>query len=420
MPKLVLRCVGCGKTYVPPALHCDLCDGLLRSEYAVTDFKPCEADSLFAFKDWLPPTGSMDTSVGPKVYRSERLSEWLGLNHLTIAFNGYAPAVGAMNPTGSFKDFEALPTILFKRELGIDSLILSSAGNTARAFAHAATQLDYPVVIIVPERAVPRLWLPCKPSDAVRLIVIEGNDDYAFAIRTAGMMSDLLGIAPEGGARNVARRDGMSTAILEYARRFGDLPMHYIQAIGSGTGAIAVWEGAQRLRGAGIGSSLPVLHLAQNAPFTPIHDAWTAGASIDPETDLAGQLNRIARIDALVLANRTPPYAIPGGVRDALKATRGQTYAVTNAEARDAAALFLNTEGLAIGPAAAVATAAMIQAIRAGKVTSNDPVLLHITGNNEHLIQRDVQLHNIDPVAVLRHDRISEATIKRLRQVLLP
>jgi len=420
MPKLSLRCVGCGTTYAPPALHCTRCDGLLRSEYAVADFRPRKIEGLFAFHDWLPPAASIDTPVGPQVYRSEKLSAQLGLHDLAIAFNGYAPAVGAKNPTGSFKDFEALPTVLYSRENGIDALILSSAGNTARAFAHAATKLDYPVVLVVPERAVPRLWLPCRPSAAVRLIVIEGNDDYAFAIQASGLISRTLDIAPEGGARNVARRDGMSTAILEYARCFRALPAHYIQAIGSGTGAIAVWEGAQRLIAAGVGTMLPALHLAQNTPFTPIHDAWTTGSPIDPKADIERQLAQIAQIDALVLANRTPPFAIPGGVRDALAASNGQTYAVSNPAARAAAKLFLDTEGLAIGPAAAVATAALAHAVRAGRIAADDSVLLHITGNNEHLIRRDFTLHPIEPVLKLRPHEVSEIAIRRLRDVILP
>ena len=47
----------------------------------------------------------------------------------------------------------------------------------------------------------------------------------------------------EGGARNVARRDGMGTTVLEYARVTGEMPCHYLQAIGSGTGGIAFLYG---------------------------------------------------------------------------------------------------------------------------------------------------------------------------------
>jgi cysteate synthase len=409
---LILKCVGCGASYSPPRLHCDQCTGLLRSHYDVAAFKPTGRASLFAFQDWLPPASSSELPLGTRVYRSERLAKKLGLGNLAIAFSGYAPAIGAANPTGSFKDFEATPTMLYYREHGIDSLVLASAGNTARAFAYAAVQNDFPVVIVIPERALERLWIPCEPTDAIKLVVLEGCDDYAVAIQTASLIGEVLGIANEGGARNVARRDGMSTAMLEYAKQENALPAHYFQAIGSGTGAIAMWEAAQRLICVGIGTTLPRLHLSQNAPFTPVHDAWTQGLPIDPDSDVSGQLRRIDKIDALVLANRMPPYAIPGGVRDALESTDGQTYAVTNNEARAASALFLETEGLPIGPAASVATASLIQAIAQKTVDRDDAIMLHITGNNESLIQRDFSLHRITPNWQVRPDDVTAKSIR--------
>ena len=414
-----LKCVGCGATYVPPRLHCDQCTGLLRSYYGSAAFKPTDQPSLFAFQDWLPPTASSKLPIGTRVYRSEGLAKKLELRNLTIAFSGYAPVIGAGNPTGSFKDFEATPTMLYYREHGIESLVLASAGNTARAFAYAAVQNDFPVVIVVPERALERLWIPCEPTDAVKLVVLEGCDDYAVAIQAASLIGQVLGVANEGGARNVARRDGMSTAILEYAKQLNSLPDHYFQAIGSGTGAIAMWEASQRLLAAGIGNELPRLHLSQNAPFTPIHDAWTHGVSIEPDVDVSDQLRRIDKIDALVLANRMPPFAIPGGVRDALASTGGLTYAVTNDEARAASTLFAETEDLPIGPAASVATASLIQAIEQEQIGTDDAIMLHITGNNESLLRRDFSLHKIAPVWQVRPEAVTEDSIREVSNHLV-
>ena len=410
--RLYLKCVGCGAIYSPPHLHCNHCAGLLRSQYDSFTFGPTDQSNLFAFRDWLPPTSSSNLPIGSSVYQSKGLAQHLDLNNLVIAFSGYAPSIGAGNPTGSFKDFEATPTMLYYREHGIDSLILASAGNTARAFAYAAVQNDFSVIIVIPERALERLWIPCPPTEAIRLVVLEGCDDYAVAIQKANLIGQVLGVANEGGARNVARRDGMSTAILEYAKQQQDLPTHYFQAIGSGTGAIATWEAAQRLMGASVGHRLPRLHLSQNAPFTPIHDAWTHQLPIEPDRDVQTQLKRIDQIDALVLANRTPPYAIPGGVRDALVSTNGVTYAVINDEARAARELFAEVEGLPIGPAAAVATASLIQAVKEKAVHTDDAVMLHITGNNECLLNHDFTLHSIDPILRIQPEALTDEFIR--------
>lgn len=411
--KLTLVCTGCGREYAPPKLDCDACNGLLRSRYATVEFAPDVQPGLFAFHHWLPPSTTHDLPLGTAIHASEGLAASLGLSQLAIAFSGYAPEIAAMNPTGSFKDFEATPTLLYFREHGIETLGLASAGNTARAFAYAAVQLDYHVILVVPERAVDRLWIPCRPTEAVRLVVLEGCDDYAEAIRLAARLTKVLNIANEGGARNVARRDGMATAVLEYARFMDAIPEHYVQAVGSGTGGISAWEASLRLVEAGLGRVPPVLHLAQNAPFTPIHHAWSAGIPIDPTHDVEGQLRNIDQIDAPVLANRAPPYAIPGGVREALKATSGRTYAVTNAEARTAAATFERLEGLAIGPASAVAVAALQQAVDAAAIASNDRVLLHITGNNETRLAQDVTLHPIPACWRVRPEDLTEIAIRK-------
>jgi cysteate synthase len=139
---------------------------------------------------------------------------------------------------------------------------------------------------------------------------------------------------------------------------------------------------------------------------------------IEPDRDIEEQLRRIEQIDALVLANRTPPYAMAGGVRDALNATSGRTYAVANDDARVAAALFEEAEGVPIGPAAAVATGALIQALDASTISREDDVLLHITGNNEALVQRDAPLHSIEPVWRARQEEITEDAVLAARSML--
>lgn len=340
----------------------------------------------------------IDTPVGPVVYDGERLARHLGLRHLAVAFSGYAPELGAHNPTGTFKDFEALPTLLHLREAGVDAIVLASAGSTGRAFAYAATLLAFRTYIVVPETALEAVWLPIPPSDAVRLVVLDGSGDYSSAIEAAGAISSAFSIVSEGGARNVARRDGMGTALLEYARTFGALPAHYVQAVGSGTGGIAAWEASARLIASGsFQGPLPHLHLVQNAPFAPIHDAWSAGAETLLPADSSDEARRIAEIRAPVLANRRPPYALAGGVREALRATGGRTYAATNEEIVAAQRLFEDLEGVSIGPEAGAALCGLEQGLGRGWIHRDDPILLHVTGNGDALLRRDFSLCRVEP-----------------------
>jgi len=413
--KFALVCAGCGERYEASVAHCPKCPGaLLRADYAATAFEPLARDDLFRFLPWLPFHDPVETAIGPVVYRSERLAFHLVMSILAVGFNGYAPELGARNATGSFKDYEALPTLLSFRERGLTTAVLASVGNSARAFAHAAVSIGFPITIVVPESALGRLWLPMPPTEDVRLIVLRRSNDYASAIRVAGAFSGRSGLPNEGGARNIARRDGMGTVMLEHARALGELPDHYVQAVSSGTGGIATWEASMRLiRSGGFSDRLPRLHLVQNAPFTPLHDAWTLNAPIRPEENLGEQIRRIDAIAAGVLANRNPPFTIPGGVADALRATHGHTYAVSNDEIEDAQRLFMACEGVPIGPESGAALAALRQALARRTIAANESVLLNVTGNNEALIQRDFELHPIGPWRTIEPDQTSGEALDR-------
>src|SRR5579864_5604828 len=140
---------------------------------------------------------------------------------------------------------------------------------------------------------------------------------------------------------------------LEAARVLGRLPRHYFQAVGSGTGAIGVFEAVLRLHGDRRfgGAVMPRLHLSQSSPFLPIYQAWRDRSAVDP----AASWHRPGEeVYASVLANRNPPYALRGGVRDALAASGGDVYSVGAGSAHAAGMIFADAEGIDLDPAAAV------------------------------------------------------------------
>ncbi len=340
------------------------------------------------FRRWLPGRHAFETRAGALMVRSEGYARTLGLTRLTIAYNGYCPERGAHNPTGTFKDLEAAPTLAYLREHATDHLVLASAGNTARAFAYASSEQAFPCCLVVAESMLHRLWLPRPQSPAVKTIVVKGSASYADAIGLSEHISGRFGIPGEGGARNVARRDGLGTTLLQYAIEHGSVPDHYVQAVGSGAGAIAAFEAALRLRDdGGFGTTIPKLHLVQNRAYAPIHAAWSRRlAAVVPEDAAAGAPDDVY---ADVLANAHPPYDAAGGVRSVLEATRGMTYGVDKAAAIAARHRFEELEGLPINEAAACACAGLEMAVAARTIRASDHVLLNITGGGERLIARD-------------------------------
>jgi len=397
IPKYRIRCIGGGEI-VPDitALSCPVShNSLLRTEYSGRRLQLSSHDGIFRYLCWLPVTRPLLPSGGPVTFTNTALSQELGLSRLFISFSGYCPEHDASLTTGSFKELEALPTLQRLWELGKQIPVIASAGNTGRAFAELSAQYKKPVVIVVPKDAVSRLWTT-TPAHDVFLVAVDG--DYSDAIAVSNELSVVSGCMPEGGAKNVARRDGMGTVMLDAAVTLGRIPDHYFQAVGSGTGAIAAWEAALRLIGDGrYGTALPHLHLAQNKPFTPMVSAWQQRRRIiDPAIDMPDMSNAILAVMSPVLTNRNPPYGIAGGLFDALQATDGCMYAISNDEGRKATRLIEDTLGIDPDPAAAVATAALIQAAETGAVSPDDHILLNITGGGYKRIREDFTLFPLE------------------------
>jgi len=396
MSGYTLRCVLCGREV--PEHYSTTCPGghasLIRAEYGEKQLVMRKAPGIFRFGGWLAARGTLPTEAGPVCYRSEALARELGLPNLFISFSGYWPERGGAVTTCSFKELEALPTMVRAKENTTKTLVIASAGNTARAFLQVSALTGVPVVVVVPEKAIPRLWTTVPAEKAC---VIAVNGDYTDAIRFSREVCTLPGFLEEGGAKNVARRDGMGTVMLDAAVTIGRIPDYYFQAIGSGTGGIAAWEAAVRLRADGrFGTHLPALHLSQNLPFTPMVSAWNdRRRNLVQELDMPDAPGAISRVFSDVLTNREPPYAIPGGVFDALSATDGRMYAVSNDEARAAGTLFTELEGIDLDPAAAVCTASLISACTGGDIDKNRTVVLNITGGGYRRVRED---HPLIPV----------------------
>lgn len=287
------------------------------------------------------------------------------------------------------------------KETGGKAIVLASAGNTGRAFAHVSALTGIDVYIVVPDSGISSLWLPEEPTESIHLIRMSPGNDYTDAINLAGRIAKLPGMVPEGGARNVARRDGMGTVMLDAAVTIGRIPDHYFQAVGSGTGGISAWEASIRLRDDGrFGQKLAKLQLSQNLPFVPMYNAWQERRrDIIPELDMKNAKKQIEETYATVLTNRAPPYGVTGGLYDALVDTDGIMYAVTKEEALEAKSLFESLEGIDILSPSAVAVASLLKAVEAGKVSRDDTILLNVAGGGYKRLKEDFNLSQVPPVA---------------------
>lgn len=389
---------------------------LIRAVYQNKKFTPRdELDGIYRYADWMPVNRVLKNSCAPVTYKSKGLAKSLGLENLYITFSGWCPKIGAKMQTCSFKETEAYSILARMDKKEKRTLIVQSAGNTARAFAQVCSDNKIPVVICIPHDSWHDLWFRRKLDKCVKLIAVPHGCDYYDAI----VLGEKLAQAPEffleGGAKNVARRDGMGTTILSFAEAAGRIPDAYFQAVGSGTGAIAAYENACRLEATGdFGKNNMRVYVSQNAPFSLMYDSWKAGSRelvpLDPETG-----RRQAEIIlAKVLSNRKPPYSVAGGLYDTLKASNGDVFLADNNDIMYWMMKFRNLEGYDLLPASCTAVAALAQAVEEGKVAKDEYIMLNCTGGGTLLAQSKGYVFK-EPDLILEPELPAEEIIAKVK-----
>ncbi len=414
-----LTCLHCHKKYDEAQrgflLSCDQehRPAFLRAQYAETRLAPQQNNpGIFRYNHWLPVNKVLEGAQGPVVYQSQKLAAELRLQNLYIIFNGYWPEKGAFLEACSFKELESLSVCARIPGSEDRTMVVSSAGNTGMAFMQTCSTHGIPLLVLVPERALAHMWMSTEKHPQVLLAVLRGNSDYADTIRLANLVSELDEYYPEGGAKNIARRDGMGSVVLAAVEEIGAIPAHYFQAVGSGTGGIAAWEASRRLVEDGrFGKQKMKLHLVQNEPFCIMTRAWKEASPLLPELSESEAKDRINHLHAPVLSNRRPPYSIKGGVFDALTDSGGTMYSVSNEAAGRAGYLFEKLEGCDLAPAAEVAVAGLMRAIELKNIDEEDIIALNITGGGRKILEKAGKIRLLKPDIILTPDSITEKDI---------
>ncbi|MFI3282811.1 MAG: cysteate synthase [Rikenellaceae bacterium] len=421
-----LECVATGRNFEDAGwtIEDKQCNtpSLIRAKYAKKQIEvKGDEYGLYKFADWLPVNRMLEGSSAPVTYKSKLLAEHLGLENLYITFSGYNPSVGATMPTCSFKETEAYSVCARASQSEDRILVVSSAGNTARAFAKVCSDNNIRLLLTVPADNLDALWFDAPLNPCVKLVACEKGGDYFDAIHLGNMVLKSSMFYPEGGAKNIARRDGMACTMLSATTTIGRIPDYYFQAVGSGTGAIAAWEANQRLIEDGrFGSNMMKLMVSQNAPFVPMFDAWRVDSREMLPYDDDKARRDVEIIDAKVLSNRRPPYGIVGGLYDALKATNGEVLVATNPQSRKAKELFKKLEGVDIHSAAAVATASLIKAVADGKVEKDATIMLNITGGGEELLKSKKEIWMLKPSITFPLSAEVEEVVERCEELFDP
>ena len=116
---------------------------LVRAVYENKKFTPRDdLKGLYRYAEWMPVKRTLRHSCAPVTYHSKGLGKFLGLDNLYITFSGYNPKIGAKFQTCSFKETEAFSVCARLDKKEKRTLVVQSAGNTARAFAQDDSHRD--------------------------------------------------------------------------------------------------------------------------------------------------------------------------------------------------------------------------------------------------------------------------------------
>jgi len=339
------------------------------------------------------------------------LAHALGLKNLWILFSGYWPEKGAFLESGSFKEFEAIGVLSRATERTDKIMIISSAGNTGLSTIFISQKLKIPAIVVAPESACSNFHTTVESQDVPVFLISLKQSFYKDCIDFVSKLDQQLpGIMSEGGVYNIARRDFLGLPVLHAAGTMKEIPDHYFQAVGSGTGAIAAWEASLRLSGLnGFTPKSMRLHLAQNKPFTPIVHAWENrrhGYKFKADPAIQKQAGHVL---SSVLTNPDPPYSVRGGVFDTLSASHGNTYGVDNNEIINAKFIFETLEGIDIQYPSAACVAALKQAVKKKEVSPKESILLHITGGGQRHLREHKTLYPYRPSLTVKKTEIDIA-----------
>lgn len=306
------------------------------------------------------------------LYKSERLGKFLGLKNLWIKDE-------TKNFTSTFKAREAFVAISRFQDIGVQSFVLSSTGNTSAAFSYAMRFAKMPIFanFILPKSTVIDF-----PSTVHRIAKFQFVDlPYDKCIEFAKKYSIEIGVPFEGGFANPARREGVKTLVFEIAET-GLSPDWYVQAITSGTGAYGFYKGYSELVRLGVAKTIPRILCVQPENCSPIVDTFREGSEYFlPKFAVPNPSTFVT-----TLSNGNPYFSYPY-VRQVVLKSNGGMEKVTESEIGQAMVNLLKLENIVVEPAPAVALAGLIKYVQAGKIDKDATIVLNISGglsNQKH------------------------------------
>jgi len=374
-----LKCSGCGKEYSHHELQtfCPLCQSPLLSLYGLKrarqqvdrDEITRRKKGMWRWQELLPVLnpenqiflGEGDTPLLPLPH----LEKELGLLHLYVKDE-------SSNPTGSFKARGLAAAVSKAKELGVEKVIIPTAGNAGGAMAAYAARAGLKAHIFM-------------PKDTPFANIEESRMAGAEVILVDGLISDAAGMAGvkarEEGWFDVStfkepyRVEGKKVMGYELAEAFNwELPDVIIYPTGGGTGLVGMWKAFAELESLGWleNTKRPRMVSVQAEGCAPVVKAFQAKASF---CDFWTNAQTIAS------GLRVPKSFADHLIMHDIYESEGTAIAVSDESILKSQSQLARMEGIFAAPEGAATLAALKELINQGWVQPDERIILFNTGS---------------------------------------
>ena len=376
-PVRSIDCPACGATYTPQTRLglCD-CGGPLLVHYDLENSarhfeRESQHPSAYMWQ-WRPvmPLPFDETPVtlgegGTPLLNSPALAEELCFGKGRVWIKDES-----VNPTASFKSRGLSAAVTMAHSLGVEKLIIPTAGNAGGALAAYAARAGMKARVIAP-RDVPQANADEVRLYGAELTLIDGLIDDCGKL--ARSLADEEGYYDVSTLKEPYRIEGKKTMGYELAAALDwRLPDVILYPTGGGTGLIGMWKAFDEMEALGwIDSKRPRMVSVQAAGCAPIVRAFHDGAERATRWEDAATLASGLRVPAAV-GDRL--------MLEALRASEGEAVAVSDEDLMKATYAASRLSGVGICPEAGACVSALVQLRKKGYLRGREEVVVFNTG----------------------------------------
>jgi threonine synthase len=374
-----LECSGCGRRFPADHVHtyCPDCNSPLLVRYDLDALRR-QADRdefqrrpgrMWRWHELLPVRdpgnfvylGEGDTAL----LRMPRLEDSSGHRRLFVKDE-------STNPTGSFKARGLAAAVSKAKELGIQKVIIPTAGNAGGAMAAYAARAGMQASVYMPSDT-PRANMEETRIAGAEVVLVEGL--ISDAARLAGERARVEGWFDLSTFKEPYRTEGKKIMGYELAESFGwTLPDVIIYPTGGGTGLVGMWKAFAELEELGWleNTHRPRMIAVQAEGCAPVVKAFETGAAkcefwTGAHTVASGLRVPKSFADVLILKD--------------LRDSHGTAVAVSDEEILEAQRELGRLEGVFAAPEGAATLAAFHKLLQAKWISPDESVVLFNTGS---------------------------------------